>query len=326
MSSSPSAGADTVSLVIKWAGKEYPIEDLPASSTVLDLKNVIQQKTQVLPARQKLLNLKQRGKPAPDDAVLAALDLKAGAKIMMMGSSEQAIKDVSQTRGDDPSVINDFEEEAAQQLAVEFREEYLDKVEKRVKSYEVKVQNEPREGKKLLVLDIDYTLFDHRSPAENGTELMRPFLHEFLTSAYEDYDIVIWSATNMKWIEEKMKLLGCDIHPDYKIAFYLDSRAMISIHSSKYGVIEVKPLGVIWGKFPENYSKSNTIMFDDLRRNFLMNPANGLKIRPFKHAHTNRTTDRELVKLAKYLKKIAALNKFDKLDHKHWEKILNGNI
>jgi len=44
--------------------------------------------------------------------------------------------------------------------------------------------NEPRSGKKLLVLDIDYTLFDHRSAAETGNELMRPFLHEFLTSAY----------------------------------------------------------------------------------------------------------------------------------------------
>lgn len=49
----------------------------------------------------------------------------------------------------------------------------------------MKMFNEPRPGKKLLVLDIDYTLFDHRSVAETGNELMRPFLHEFLTSAYE---------------------------------------------------------------------------------------------------------------------------------------------
>jgi len=45
--------------------------------------------------------------------------------------------------------------------------------------------NDPRPGKKLLVLDIDYTLFDHRSAAESGLELMRPYLHDFLESAYE---------------------------------------------------------------------------------------------------------------------------------------------
>ena len=43
----------------------------------------------------------------------------------------------------------------------------------------------------------------------------------------------------MKWIEEKMKVLGCDTHPGYKLSFYLDSRAMISIQADKYGVIEV---------------------------------------------------------------------------------------
>ena len=90
-----------------------------------------------------------------------------------------------------------------------------------------------------------------------------------------------------------MKLLGVSSHKDYKIAFYLDSLSMITVDTPDYGVIEVKPLGVIWGKFP-HYTPENTIMFDDLRRNFLMNPQNGLKIRPFKKAHQNRDTDREL--------------------------------
>merc|ERR1739844_502285 len=206
-----------------------------------------------------------------------------------------------------------------EEIAIPDKEEYLAKIEKRVREYEVKVINENREGKKLLVLDIDYTLFDHRSTAETGLELMRPFLHEFLETAYQDYDICIWSATNMRWIEEKMKLLGCSSNQNYKLAFYLDSRAMISIQTEKYGIVDVKPLGVIWGKYKQ-YDKSNTIMFDDLRRNFLMNPQNGLKIRPFREAHKNRGTDRELVGLAKYLTQIAKLEDFSNLRHSRWER------
>ena len=72
-------------------------------------------------------------------------------------------------------------------------------------------------GKKCLVLDIDYTLFDHRSTAERASELARPHLHQFLTAAYEFYDIIIWSATSMKWVEEKMVQLGVIGHPNYKV-------------------------------------------------------------------------------------------------------------
>ena len=51
---------------------------------------------------------------------------------------------------------------------------------------------------------------------------------------------MIWSATSMKWIDEKMKLLGVTNNTKYKIAFHLDSLSMISVHTKKYGVIEVR--------------------------------------------------------------------------------------
>lgn len=82
----------------------------------------------------------------------------------------------------------------------------------------------------------------------------------------------------------------------------------------------MKPLGVIWGKYPQ-YSPKNTIMFDDVRRNFIMNPKSGLKIRPFRQAHLNRDRDRELLHLSVYLKDIAqSCDNFDSLNHKKWEK------
>lgn len=156
----------------------------------------------------------------------------------MMGSLEEDIEEANTAPTDLPEVVNDLDIEE-EEVAIENQEVYLAKIEKRIKDYEIKMLNELRPNKKLLVLDIDYTLFDHRSTAQTGAELMRPYLHEFLTTAYEDYDIVIWSATGMKWIEEKMKLLGVSSNPNYKIAFYLDSLAMISVHTPKYGVMDV---------------------------------------------------------------------------------------
>lgn len=308
----------SLSLIVKWSGKEYTIDNMDTGETVMDLKVRIMNQTGVRPERQKLLNLKCKGKAATDDMKMGSLGLKENFKVMMMGSLEETIIETQTKPENLPEVINDLDVEE-DEVAVQDKEINLDKVAKRVRDYEVKVLNPSRENMKLLVLDIDYTLFDHRSVAEAGWELMRPYLHEFLETAYQHYDIAIWSATNMKWIEEKMKLLGCTTNPNYKLAFYLDSRAMISVETEKYGLVDVKPLGVIWGKYPQ-YTPSNTIMFDDLRRNFLMNPQNGLKIRPFREAHKNRDSDQELVGLARYLTQIAKLEDLSALRHSRWEK------
>lgn len=241
-----------------------------------------------------------------------------------MGSRESEIAEVSQAPEFMPDVINDLDIEE-EEVEIEKAEVYLSKIQKRIETYKIEELNPLREGKKLLVLDIDYTLFDHRSPAESGYQLMRPYLHEFLTSAYKNYDIVIWSATSMKWINEKMKLLGVSTHTDYKIAFHLDHLAMISVHTPKYGVIDVKPLGVIWGKYKQ-FSAKNTIMFDDIRRNFIMNPQSGLKIRAFRQAHLNRHRDKELLKLSKYLELIASIDDFQTLNHKKWEEFRSKKV
>ncbi|ESO95032.1 hypothetical protein LOTGIDRAFT_117394 [Lottia gigantea] len=305
-------------LIIKWSGQEYVISGLVETDTVADLKDAVFKKTNVLPERQKLLGLKIKGKLPDKEIQLSTLQIKPKTKIMMMGTREEELAKVTEPPAVMPDVINDFDIEE-DEIAIENREEFLAKIEKRIKDYEIKILNEPREGKRLLVLDIDYTLFDHRSVAETPAELMRPYLHDFLKAAYLYYDIVIWSATGMKWIETKMNGLGVSSHKDYKICFYLDSDAMISVHTPKYGLIDVKPLGVIWGKYKQ-WSAANTIMFDDIRRNFIMNPQTGLRIRPFRKAHFNRDKDSELLKLMWYLEDITCEKDFSVLNHKDWEK------
>ncbi|XP_008546022.1 ubiquitin-like domain-containing CTD phosphatase 1 isoform X1 [Microplitis demolitor] len=310
-------------IIVKWNGQEYEIKDLQNDTTIHELKARIYEETGVRPDRQKLLNLKCKDKGLGDDQTIGMLNIKPGFKLMMMGSTEEDIAEASRVPENVSEVINDLDvEQDIEDIEVENAEIYLAKIQKRIENYKIEELNAPRENKKLLVLDIDYTLFDHRSVASSGIELMRPFLHEFLTRAYKHYDIVIWSATSMKWINEKMKLLGVTDNPNYNITFHLDYLAMITVHTSKYGLVDVKPLGVIWGKYP-GYSPKNTIMFDDIRRNFIMNPGSGLRIKPFKQAHLNRDKDKELLKLADYLEAIAEVDDFQTLNHRKWKEYKN---
>ena len=311
---------------MRWGAREFEVR---GAGDVGALKREIERETGVQPKRQKLLGLRVKGGAALSDVTpLDEVVLPKTKKIMMMGSTEVAIAAVQE----DAAKAAELEEEGGfdlacedpAMLAVAERPENQEKLERRLAAVQPKLLAEPRPGKKLLVLDIDYTLFDHVSSAERPLELRRPFLLEFLAAAYRAYDIVIWSATGMKWVELKMKELGVLGHPDFKLLCLLASSAMVTVHDASYGIVNCKPLAFIWrhAVFGGHYGAHNTIMFDDLSRNFLMNPQNGLKIRPFKNAHRLRHTDRELEKLADYLEAIGELSDLSKLRHRRWERYL----
>jgi len=105
---------------------------------------------------------------------------------MLMGSLEKDIETVDVPPEERPEITNDLDILDEDEVEpTESREVYLEKISRRVREYNFVLLNPPREGKKLLVLDIDYTLFDHRSVASSGIELMRPGLHEFLENSYK---------------------------------------------------------------------------------------------------------------------------------------------
>lgn len=104
-----------------------------------------------------------------------------------------------------PEVENDFDvPEAVGELNVWEDPVFQEKLQRRIGKAPIIVLQPPRPGKRCLVLDIDYTLFDLGTPGEHAGEKARPYLHEFLESAYESYDLVVWSATSMKWVEGKV--------------------------------------------------------------------------------------------------------------------------
>jgi ubiquitin-like domain-containing CTD phosphatase 1 len=313
-------GSEDIRFAIKWSGREIQVS-MPSTATVGDLKRAVEGETSVLAKRQKLTGLPK----SSDDALLSSLKIKRPVqKLMLIGSAEKDIQEVSEAKVDE-TVVDDLAFDVGDDeddCCVAQRPENVAKLEVRIEKWKPNVLNPSRTDCKLLVLDIDYTLFDHRSSVETPAELMRPFLHEFLTVAYNShFDIIIWSATSMKWVELKMKELGVTDSPNFKIVTLVDSSAMITVTDEKHGTFNTKPLGTIWAHFPQ-YSPRNTLMFDDLRRNFIMNPQTGLKIRPCRNLPVTRDSDEELLFLSKYLLAISSLDDFTKLDHRRWERYL----
>ena len=151
-----------IEFLIKWNGKDFKINLLP-SNCINDLKEELAKQTNVMPERQKLLGLKTKaGQAVANSTLLDDVNYKPNTKIMMMGTVEEKIDDVNKIPENLPEIVDDFDiEKNVEEVHLQNREENLAKISKRVKDYKVTVLNEPRPNKKLLVLDIDYTIFDH---------------------------------------------------------------------------------------------------------------------------------------------------------------------
>lgn len=205
-------------------------------------------------------------------------------------------------------------------FAINHREQYMKTIHRICEEKLVSLLNPPRYGKKLLVLDIDQTVYDHATRCNDKKRLVRPYLHQLLVTAYVNYDIAFWSATEKEVIYDKLHVMKIfSPHNRFKISFILDWSFMISTKTSGYLWTNVKPLDIVWHKFPRYYNHTNTIMVDDVKVNFMMNPQNGLTIKPYKNSLQSYRTDRELLKLAQYLKLIAKLPDLSILNHNNWQ-------
>jgi HAD-superfamily hydrolase (TIGR02245 family) len=330
-------------------GVKKAILALPLNCTIGDLKTELEERFEVASDKQKLVGL-----PAGlvDDTPFASLTAlkRPVQKLILMGTTDAALR--LQKELQEKALAEQDEAAAAKAVAagvgefgagssvgpdgeplpVHLNPIYLQKIHQRAATYKPKMVDGFRvraagEPRRTAVFDLDYTVLDHRSVVERPSEMMRPFLHEMFSAVYASgYDIVIWSATSMRWIETKLRSFGCVNHPAYKFACLMDGGAMITVDSPEYGGrIDVKPLGVMWELFPEHTHPSTTIMFDDLRRNFLCNPQNGFRIKACRDLPNTRHEDRELIGIAAYLAGIARLPSFTDLNHRKWKKWLQEN-
>ncbi|TXT15870.1 hypothetical protein VHUM_00373 [Vanrija humicola] len=321
------AAEEWYELQFKWSGKSFDLR-VSSSDLVYDLRAQIATLTSVPPDAQKILGL-VRGKLGGDvdGTRIGTLGVKPNAKFTLVGTPEHLR--FKEREGPPPPDEFDIAYSSARpsgaRKLIPPAEDPRNKrqVEKIIIKYPITVMNEPREGKGLLVLDLDYTMVDSR-PLLDGAlpplECARPGLHDFLERVYPFYDIVVWSQTSWMWLESKLVELGVlGGEGRYKICFVADRTTMFPIFSERGGKMikhEVKPLAYFWASFPQ-WSPKNTIHIDDLARNFALNPGEGLKIRAYKGAGTaDGLRDRELDKLGAYLTDIAEhVKDFTTLDH-----------
>lgn len=246
----------------------------------------------------------------------------------------------------------------------------------------IHVMNEPREDKPLLVLDLDHTLLDfsskrlqeattHEIGASTAAAMKRPYMDEFLTSAYRHYDLVVWSQTSWRWLEVKLTELGMLTNPGmfpyhvkdychedyqieikenifilpptdnmrliktiyfssgYRFCFVLDKTSMFSVTSTKRDGRKyrhyVKPLQLIWSKFPDRWGAHNSVHLDDLSRNFALNIGSGLKVSAFHRKKSSSARDTELSGLAMYLSILAEESSdFEAVDFRKWLDVVRG--
>lgn len=359
-----------VTLIAKWGKEKIELNDLPMTVNIAQVKDMLSEKTNVLPKRQKLIGLVTLTKAKVTDEVLLS-ELKPKSKAMtkisddgsiksmkhnfiLMGTAEKDIFVDPDDHGNLPEVVDDFDFDFN---AGSF--EWLAKVatgqnlKKFTESTAVNIIHEPRKGKPLMVLDLDHTLLDFsrksieqastadriaeattaavagtNSTQETIERMKRPFMDEFLAKAYESYDLVVWSQTSWRWLETKLIELGMLANPRYRFCFVLDKTSMFAItstsRSGKKVKHYVKPLQIIWNKFPGIWGQHNTVHLDDLSRNFALNPGNGLKVSAFYRKKQGKR-DVELVGLAKYLLKLALeVKDFTTVEMKYWEDVVAG--
>eukprot|EP00979_Chaetoceros_neogracilis_P002453 scaffold430_cov234-Chaetoceros_neogracile.AAC.1 len=300
-------------------------------------------------------------KPKSNATTITNGKLEVKHSFILMGTPEENIFVDPSDHDNLPDVVDDFELEF-NAGSLEWIEHVSkgENLKKFTESTIIHVMNEPRPGKPLMVLDLDHTLLDFsrksiedasnaeraasvdngmngasatssapiRTTQETIDRMKRPYMDNFLAKAYESYDLVVWSQTSWRWLETKLIELGMLTSNKYKFCFVLDKTSMFTVTSAlKTGQMRkhyVKPLQIIWNKFP-HWSSKNTVHLDDLSRNFALNPHNGLKVTAFYRKKKSGKRDVELLGLATYLEKLAAeVDDFTKVRFKYWTDVMAG--
>jgi len=314
-------------------GKETFLLNLNKNQTYENLLTELSTLSEVNKDKIKLFGLKAKG--GLKNTTLIS-QMKVPKFIKMMGTKETVLQKQLNQEQDAKQELNVLNDMDIYELDLDFNKgNIMEKLRESIANTEIssRMMNDPRPNFPLLVLDLDHTLLDFDSKSSNFQKMKRPFMQEFLSLVYKDYDIVIWSQTSWKWLEIKLIELGF-LEPSnpYKILFVLDKECMFRRKSrvsktsgKKKKGKAFKPLELIWSKFPR-YSRKNTLHIDDVEANFGFNPKNGIKCSCWR---SDQLDDCELLKIAHYLKIVAKSGKdMSEINdnNMNWLKVMNEEL
>ena len=179
---------DTVDIQVKWRDQSFLLS-LGLSTPLLQLKLLIQGLTNVSSSSQKLIGLSKKiGLKLTDEASLESHQpaIKNGTiKITLIGTPEAEIIKFQEKVMEASTVFNDFS--SGYSPATKEWQQLLEFSQKTT----INFINDPRPGKKLLVLDLDHTLLDFSSKEdinpsemkvsrEEASSYLQHFNHTFL--------------------------------------------------------------------------------------------------------------------------------------------------
>jgi ubiquitin-like domain-containing CTD phosphatase 1 len=306
--SSVSPLGEEVQLVARWGAQSVPVLLSPAdweTLTLGELKQRLDGELDVPRDKMKLMGFTGARGQAEESERLCELSFKKPLTFMLVGTVRENHLREAKPESPEPGMVmrNDI---------------HLQRLQAAIQATQIQMITPPREGKRLLVVDLDYCIFDCKSSAPIQ-QCKRPFTDDMLAQVYPFYDLVFWSQTKWHWVEAKLTELGLLTHSQFSISWCMDRSSMFTVTSMDRNglprVHEVKALEVIWAKFPV-FGPHNTVHIDDLSRNFAMNPRNGIEVSPFRVKHC--VGDVELEHLTAYLLSLVSAPDLSQVDHSKW--------
>jgi TFIIF-interacting CTD phosphatase-like protein len=168
-----------------------------------------------------------------------------------------------------------------------------------------------------VILDMDETLITHKFNPYSifADPIPRPHIKEFLEFLFSNCkNVSIWTHGLKQWYDVVYEKVLKDLIPQGKSFHFVITRETLignyndiieinnKLREIKINISSIsllKPLLVIYKKYPEQYNKNNTFIIDDNPITYLLNRENAIAIKSYNNIDNS---DTELLRIMNLIK------------------------